>query len=95
MTARTLRSAPARQSAPETRNTRAGEATRLGLHRVFETDRQVAQPLAGRVVDRVRHRGGDADDADLPHPFDTGAVHQLVLFFDHQGLHVDDIGVNR
>jgi hypothetical protein len=36
---------------------------------LIQRDGQVADALAGGVIDRVRDRGRDADDADFSEPF--------------------------
>src|SRR5262249_11725742 len=72
----------------------------LRLHRsgstddeLVEGDRQVADPDAGRVVDGVGYRGGDAYDADLADALDADGVQPLGLAHEDD-VHVGNVGVD-
>src|SRR5204862_5113298 len=61
----------------------------------IERDRQVAYTLAGRVIDRVGDRRGDADDANLAQPLDAEWIDDLVRLVDEDHLGVVYVGVHR
>src|SRR3954462_1026633 len=64
------------------------------LDELGRRDRQVAHPHARRVEDRVRDRGGSADDPDLADPLRPHRVQVRVVLVDPCNVDRRDIGVD-
>ena len=68
---------------------------RRALEELVEGDGKVAHALAGRVVDRVRERRGDAGDADLADAARAERIELLVILVDESDVDLTDVGVDR
>ena len=60
-----------------------------------DPEREIAQPLTRRMVDRVGDGRRRAHDADLADALDAERVDELVLLGNQDDLHVDHISVHR
>src|SRR5262249_9979356 len=76
---------PSRHAARRAKTLRlATRASSLALipHQLVERDRQIAHAFARRMIDRIRDRGGGADDADFADLFDAERIDLVILLFD-------------
>ena len=80
-----------RQRSPRTS---ASWATRLRRN-FIERNRKIADALAGRVINRVGDRRGNADDADLAQAFDAEAIDNRVGLFHEDHFDVVHVGIHR
>src|SRR5262249_61153835 len=56
-------------------------------HQLVGGDRQITHALAGGMIDRVRDRGGGADNADLTDTLDTERIELVIHLLDEN--HID------
>src|SRR5262249_54075671 len=62
---------------------------------LIERDREVAHPLAGRMIDRIRDCGRRADNADFANTFDPKWIDLIVLLFDEDHVDRMHVGIHR
>ena len=64
------------------------------MQQFIERDRQIAHAFAGRVIDRIGDRRGDADNADFADALDAERIDQVVRLVDEDDLDIVHIGIH-
>src|SRR5262249_29300345 len=67
----------------------------LSSQQLVESDRKVPDAPAGRVIDRVRDGGADADNADLAQALGAEGIDDLVVLIDEDHVDVMHVRVHR
>src|SRR5712675_1788577 len=66
-----------------------------GHQNILDPDRQLAQALAGGVIDRIGDRRGGSHIGELAQPFDAGRIDVVILLRDQDDFKLLDVGIHR